>query len=579
MQLRNAGRDTFCQRKYRSMLLTGTFTMAVNYLMQLCDSIIAGLIISPNAVAAINLITPLTGIVFFLASCITEGVSTLYSRAIGAADRKRADELFGFSLIFTVFLIIVVPITLLLLKGPYFSASGMSDMILDYAGEYYRLLPVCSIVIILSTFLEAMVFADGDEQLQTMCYVAQIGGNIALSVFFAMHMGIFGIMLGTVVGYALAIVVLLIHFFKKSNTLHFVPHFSWKDLRNCFRYSVVDVLIYPLWGTVNFILITFISRNYDEKYLIVLAVAISMINLSAVFDGIGMAVQPLISVYYGEKNHFLIRRLMKSAEKTAFIEGILTTILLFIAAPLFARLFGVEDESLLVPAVAAIRIICLTLTAMSLFALETSYYLYTDRIGFAVLTVCVTDGPMYAVLPIVFALIFGVNGLWIGFALAPVLGLILPLFILKCRKGKEGFPLYLDWADTRITVFDSVLGKDRLSDISVKVQAELTEQGYDKSSAMKAALFTEEIGATLLEQNGDKKIWVEYSLLYDKESVRLIIRDTGKIFDVTDPDLQVKGLSSFVISGLLNAQKEKDYIPTTGYNRNIIRFYKNQTAK
>ena len=89
MQLIRSGKDTFCNRKYKAMLLTGTFTMAVNYLMQLCDSILAGLIISPNAVAAINLITPLTGMVFFLASCITEGVSTLYSMAIGEAESVR----------------------------------------------------------------------------------------------------------------------------------------------------------------------------------------------------------------------------------------------------------------------------------------------------------------------------------------------------------------------------------------------------------------------------------------------------------------------------------------------------------
>ena len=39
------------------------------------------------------------------------------------------------------------------------------------------------------------------------------------------------------------------------------------------------------------------------------------------------------------------------------------------------------------------------------------------------------------------------------------------------------------------------------------------------------------------------------------------------IFDVTDPELKIDGLSSFVINGLLNAQKEKAYLTTTGYNR------------
>ena len=561
------------------MLVTGTFTMAVNYLILLCDNIVAGLILGTDAVAAINLITPLMSFVFFSASCITGGVSTHYSRAIGEADRKRADEFFGIGTVVTVFLVVAIPVTLLLIRDPYFAASGIPDSILDLSTEYYRLLPVCSVVIILSTFLEAMVFADGDEQLQNLCYAAQIGGNIVLSFVFAKFMGIFGIMLGTVVGNVLAVAVLVIHFFKKTNTLHFVPHFSWKDLEMCFRYSAVDVIEYPLWGFVNFVMISFISRNYDEKYLVVLAVAISLIEFTEVFDGVGMAVQPLISVYFGEKNHFLIRRLMRDAVKTAIIEGIVATFIMIVASPFFARLFGIEDEAMMAPALAAIRIICLSFTAMSLFALETSYYLYIDRIGFSMMAICVKDGLLYTALPILLSFPFGVNGLWAGFALAPPLGLIFSMYVLRRRIGKEKFPMYLEWTDSRIIVFDSVLEKDKLSGIALKVQKDLEEQGFDKRSAVMAALFTEEIGTTILEQNDVKKIWAEYSLLYDKDSVRLIIRDSGRIFDITDPDLQVKGLSSFVISGLLNAQKEKDYIPTTGYNRNIIRFFKSDASE
>ena len=44
------------------------------------------------------------------------------------------------------------------------------------------------------------------------------------------------------------------------------------------------------------------------------------------------------------------------------------------------------------------------------------------------------------------------------------------------------------------------------------------------------------------------------------------------MFDLTDPDLKLKGLGGFVLSGLMEAQKEKAYLVTTGYNRNMIRF-------
>ena len=44
------------------MLLSGTFTMAVMYLVLLCDSIVAGYYIGEAGVAAINAITPLSGV-------------------------------------------------------------------------------------------------------------------------------------------------------------------------------------------------------------------------------------------------------------------------------------------------------------------------------------------------------------------------------------------------------------------------------------------------------------------------------------------------------------------------------------
>ena len=56
----------FCEKKFRSMLISGTFTKAVMYLMLLSDSIIAGFFIGENGVAGINAITPITAIVTFL---------------------------------------------------------------------------------------------------------------------------------------------------------------------------------------------------------------------------------------------------------------------------------------------------------------------------------------------------------------------------------------------------------------------------------------------------------------------------------------------------------------------------------
>ena len=84
----------------------------------------------------------------------------------------------------------------------------------------------------------------------------------------------------------------------------------------------------------------------------------------------------------------------------------------------------------------------------------------------------------------------------------------------------------------------------------------------------------EEIGLTVLEKNkkSKKQILIELSLFYEEDSVLVIERDSGKLFDVTDPDLEIAGLSSLTLNGLMKSHTEKAYLVTTGYNRNMIRF-------
>ena len=69
-----------------------------------------------------------------------------------------------------------------------------------------------------------------------------------------------------------------------------------------------------------------------------------------------------------------------------------------------------------------------------------------------------------------------------------------------------------------------------------------------------------------------KPLLIELSLFFEEGSVLVIERDSGILFDLTASDVQVGELSSFILSGMMEAHKEKAYLVTTGYNRNMIRF-------
>ncbi|MBO4374273.1 MAG: hypothetical protein J5829_04115 [Lachnospiraceae bacterium] len=564
---------SFYRSRYLSLLGSGTFTISIDYLMLLCDSIIVGQLIGQDGICAVNMIAPLVAAATFVSCCLPEGISIMYTRAIGAMDRDRADRLFGMGIIAVSAVSILMSFLLICFGDLYLLSCKASPEIYELAKEYFFFLPLYAPLLIFDCYLDQIVYSDGDGLLETINYAVRIVSNVILSIVLGKLMGIRGVMLATVLSIIVSLLILVLHFFKSSNTLHFAPYFSFGELVRSVKYSIPDAIVYLLWGLMDFVLIGFVSKNYGKKHLVILAVVYCLVEMSVVFDGIGMAIQPLIGVYFGERNAVMIKKLMKDAEVTAFAEGIVSTVILLIFAPQIAGLFGIRNPGILKDAVFAIRIFSLTLAASSFVMLGTAYLLYIDRVGLSVGMLCLKDGILSILLPVLFSSLFGESGLWFGFAAAPVLGALLSVLAIRIMTRGEDFPWLLQKNSCKeVFVYDAVMSPESMTDASKKIRAMMEDRGYSKNDALQAALFVEEISTTVLERNGNDEVTAEYSLLFDDDCARLVIRDSGVIFDVTDPDLKITGLSSFVINGLLKAKEEKGYVPTTGYNRNMIRF-------
>lgn len=564
----------FCERKFRSMLLSGIFTKAVMYIMLLCDSIIAGYFVGESGVAAINAITPITGIVTFFGDLCSTGVGIVFTREIGAMRKKRADEIYGQGLIISLSIGLLCSLIIFLIQDAYFSINGVAGEIRSQALKYYALTPINALLTIVIFYLEQMVYSDGDELCNNICYVFQIGGNIVCSVVLAKYLGMTGIILGSIIGNGLGILACIWHFFRKGNTLHFVWHLSFKDFLMTSRYSIVDSSVYLCWALMDYVLIGFVSKNYGDFGLITLAVVVNLIEFGVVLDGVGMAMQPLIGTYFGEKNPCLIKRVMKSGIKAAVIQGVVATVLICIFSKQFCALFGITDGATLAPVMSAVRIVSLGFTFVSTVSLMTSYYMLIDRIKMSVCFACLQNGLLYMALPMLGALIFGINGMWAGFVVAPFLTLIAAMVFVYLRFGKDNFPLILKNMESEIVVIDDKLTSESAGKLSGQVKDTMLSHGYKNEEALRAALFVEEIGLTVIEKNKQvkKPVLIEFSLFFDDDSVLIIERDSGKLFDITNPDLNIEGLSSMILSGLMESQKEKAYLVTTGYNRNMIRF-------
>ena len=78
----------------------------------------------------------------------------------------------------------------------------------------------------------------------------------------------------------------------------------------------------------------------------------------------------------------------------------------------------------------------------------------------------------------------------------------------------------------------------------------------------------------ILDANKDAKkpILIELSLFFDPSSALIIQRDSGRLFDVTDPGQEIPGINGTLLNGIVSSLDEKAYLVTTGYNRHMVRF-------
>ena len=231
----------------------------------------------------------------------------------------------------------------------------------------------------------------------------------------------------------ISLAVLSCHFLRKTSSLHPRMHFSF-----------VDSGMYLMWGVLLFVMNKFVIAQLGGEYLPVLSMAVSILEVSVVFDGIAQAMLPLVSVYYAEGNYPAVRKVMTLAVKVSVIEGLAFSALMITFAEYVPAIFGIDEPEILGHCVSAVRIISSTLAVSSMLYLFETYYMIQSRNILAVISSCSRNLIAILLCALPLGLTGSISGVWWGFALAQVFTMILCCAATVMKYGREFFPLYLE---------------------------------------------------------------------------------------------------------------------------------------
>ena len=560
--------ETFCGVQLKKMILSSFLMVIAFCLSSTADFILAARLFGDNAMAAVNLVTPIFFVINFLSSMIGTGTTYMYSFEIGAFRSENANKFVGQGVILSVMLSILIGVTLFFGRDVFFSFFDVTGEIEIFAREYYSLFLLAVAINPVRFLMYALVLADGGGKNGVFANFLSLFVNIVSSIILGMKFGIAGIAFGTFLGYLASMLVFAKWIFFDSQTLKPILHISASKILKIFRLSYVYASYFLYIGFGNIILNAFFLKTFGEQNFPVLSVVMSLLQFSQFLLGVANATEPLVNIYLGEKNFDGIKKVMKLSIKSQLLFSAVLIPIIFIFSTNIAGLFSIGD-GIFEETVFAIRAIAVSMPIIALLYLFTTYYQINGHMKTAFSLAFCKDFGFYIALPVIFGLYFGLEGFFIGMMSASIASCVIFAIILRIFHGKS-FPLLLPEAD--IVSRDAKLNLERVLELRDWAEAEFSKRGFDSRLTMNISLIIEEVGMSIVENNPNCEPLSELTLIFG-EKMQIIIRDNGKRFDLTDEKVN-SFRSFFLYSFLEGSHTDRSYLTTQNYNRHIFTLIK-----
>lgn len=555
------------------MLFTASVSVCAEFVNVFIDKVVAAQFLGDTALAAISFFTPLFSFIFFMSAVVMVGSLVCYSIELGRMNKEKADRFFGQSLILSFIVGVFMVVLFSAGKGIMFGVMDVEPELLNYVNEFYGWFLGLAFIIPLNNTLQEMVYVDGDTGTCKASYAALLLGNLVLSCIFCRFMGMSGIALGTLLSVMLSIIVLCTHFARKNNSLRFVWHFNMRDSMSVIRFSIAEACEFFFFALFAGLMNLYFVANFSSDRITVLSVVYEIVELSVVFNGIWMAAEPLINIYRGEDNDRGVLQVMRFVNWTVLKESLLATAILLFCAPLLTHVFHIRSEELAGEMAFAIRACAVGLCPLALVKIYAAFHVHEKPVlSFIFILFVMFLSPVVCVMGA--GALWGGEYVWLGFGAAPFLAMGLCAGVQVLIYGRARFPLLLE----HLTVadywhmHDMLLTPENLIAYRDSVGELLKRKSVNEMSVVKAMLLLEEMGMSVYERNAGRRVFVEFAVLLREKDFVLVIKDDGKIMDLTDLEQSVTGLRAYLVNMFMTVQREKQYLLTSNYNRHVFRF-------
>lgn len=408
-----------------SYSLPAVVGMLVMSLYNVIDRIFIGQGVGADAIAGLAITFPVMNISAAIGILIGAGAAARISILLGAKDKRGAEKVLGNALV----LIVVNGFVYISIFGVFIDEIlvrfGASEATLPYAHDFMLwMLPGMLITNITYSFNSIMRSSGYPAKAMVTMIIGAIANVILAPIFlFVFDMGIKGAALATDISMAISGAFVMLHFFSKTKTLHFVPgiyRLKWRIV-----WPIIAIGAAPSLVSAASSAITAIINNSLYLYGGDVAVGAAGIFvtytslLTTVVVGMCQGLQPIIGYNYGAGRLDRLKRAFWLATGASVAITVIGAAFGQLCPGLIARAFTVDNELI----DATINGLSISLTLFYVVGFQIVATTFLQSIGLAGKSIFLSlVRQVLFLIPFLMILpnYFGLDGVWASFPTSDV---------------------------------------------------------------------------------------------------------------------------------------------------------------
>ena len=558
-----------------SLIAGTTKKMALTYVggtvcaaaVVIIDSLVAGVSIGEEALAAIAAAGPLLALTQILHCLLGFGVDKLMVQAIGEGKRKEADRIFGAVLIAVTVVFLLVFVMLILIERPLLeSIMGVNPSLIDMVIDYT--VPLFATAVVFEVFLciERAFRIDGRAKLFSKRAIVTNVANILFDILMVsvLGLGVSGLAWASVISSAIGYTVSLSHFFSKKRTV--TPDFSViSSPGELLSYVKSDIRLGSS-ATLDEVMNAVALAAQTAAIGVVggpggLAIWAVYKSLRGVVSAVGNGVSASVSVHagllYGQGDYDGVRYSVKMGVRIALMISLGAVLFVLLLADPISVVYGL-DPGIQALSAQCLRIGCAVFPAIAFLMVVTSYLPAVDKVKLANVFVLVQYG--LTIIPAIFGYTLGLPSFF-GSYVGAVWFAALALIVVMVRNRHWFLP---ERNPQTIAEYSIQLNPDQISALSADVNEWMAGFAYPASLCSKAALVAEDCMCLIAQHNRSAETHADIGFKRHEGGVKITVIDDGSPYNpITSPtgeDLDTPGtLEAIVVLGF-TADAEYDRV-------------------